>query len=221
MSTCALLPHLPSAVSSRHDCGGTCVCVYKCACVSRSTTAARSHWKGWGMGGVGVCWMTFGPAAGSCSVLLSPSDLSGPALALMSQTHFHTPARSQTDDRTYAHTHIETTMRQHICKWRNYLNYHRHTHTCTQTVQWPGPVETIHHDLIRDLWFSVCDTERACIQDLLYALYEKYNITDVNVTFYDISITFHKHAKVHLWLNSASPAGLWLSENYQILSDSH
>ncbi len=116
MSPCALLPFLPAAASSRHDygpAGGTCVCVCvfvcvcKCACVSRSRTAARSHWKERRLGGAGVCWMTFGPAAGSCSVPLFLSDPADPALAPVSHTHTHTltPARSQTHVRTYVHTH--------------------------------------------------------------------------------------------------------------------
>lgn len=84
-----------------------CVCVCKYACVSRSRTTARSHWKErvmvrpevsvddvW----PGSCW--------SCSMLLFLCDPSDPALALMSNTHTHfrTPAHSQTHDPAYTHT---------------------------------------------------------------------------------------------------------------------
>lgn len=54
--------------------------------------------------------MTFGPAAGSCSVLLSLSDLTDPALALMSHIH------------TFMHLHIVGQM-----------NAHMRTHTYTHT----------------------------------------------------------------------------------------
>lgn len=95
-----------------------CVCVCKYACVSRSRTTARSHWKErvmvrpevsvddvW----PGSCW--------SCSMLLFLCDPSDPALALMSNTHTHfrTPAHSQTHDPAYTHTHAR--MCRHICKF--------------------------------------------------------------------------------------------------------
>lgn len=97
-------------------CVSVCVCKY--ACVSRSRTTARSHWKErvmvrpevsvddvW----PGSCW--------SCSMLLFLCDPSDPALALMSNTHTHfrTPAHSQTHDPAYTHTHAR--MCRHICKF--------------------------------------------------------------------------------------------------------
>lgn len=123
MSPNDLLPPSPAALSSRHDCGPpgracVCLCVCKYACVSRSRTTARSHWKErvmvrpevsvddvW----PGSCW--------SCSMLLFLCDPSDPALALMSNTHTHfrTPAHSQTHDPAYTHTHAR--MCRHICKF--------------------------------------------------------------------------------------------------------
>ncbi len=47
--------------------------------------------------GAGVFWVTFGPAAGSCSVLLFHSDPTDPALAPVSHTHTHTHTCMQSD----------------------------------------------------------------------------------------------------------------------------
>lgn len=112
MSPNDLLPPSPAALSSRHDCGPpgracVCLCVCKYACVSRSRTTARSHWKErvmvrpevsvddvW----PGSCW--------SCSMLLFLCDPSDPALALMSNTHTHTFAHLHIVRHMTPHTHI-------------------------------------------------------------------------------------------------------------------
>lgn len=105
--------------------GLVCVCVSVC----------------WGWDGAGGGCVTFGPAAGSCSGLLSVFDPADPALVLMS----HTPAHSQTHDLTHAHTQARIRMYVNVwvcCSTR-----------CPNKCCWnrPGPGGTIYHDLIRVL----------------------------------------------------------------------
>lgn len=57
----------------RGVCVCVCLCECACACVSKSSRTAHSRHKGGGGGGEGGRLM-FGPAAGSCSALLFPSD---------------------------------------------------------------------------------------------------------------------------------------------------
>ena len=130
-------------------CVSVWVCVCKCACVSKSRTAARSLWKGRGMGGMGGwwSWITFGPAAGSCFVPLFLSDPCWPGTRpSVTHTHKHT--------HTCAHTHLDAVRHIHTpthTRKCEYLLIHT-TDTCTHAHKLfnrPGPVGTIYHDLIR------------------------------------------------------------------------
>lgn len=83
---------------------GLCVCVWMCMCQQKQGRGTLPLWRGKGGGveeGAGVRWMTFGPAAGSCSVLLFPSDPADPRHSPWCHTH------------TFTHLHIARHMTAH------------------------------------------------------------------------------------------------------------
>ena len=78
-------------------------------------------------------WMTFGPAAGSCSVLLFLFDPADPALAPVSHTHTHTHLHAARHMVALMHTHKHAAVYMEMCKFSN--THHRHTHCSVQA--WP------------------------------------------------------------------------------------